>query len=383
MKLPHLQRRTWALIAVIVPLSALFLYVAVRSGPLAPIAVTVSTVKSQSITPALSGIGTVQVKYTFKIGPTFAGRVKRLDVQVGDTVSAGQVLGEMDAVDLDDRIVAQQAAIKSSESALRQAQAKMSFAQTQATRYSQLLAVRATSEETLAAKQQELAISHAAVASARGDAARLRAELQALHAQRGNLRLVAPVAGLVTARDVDPGTTVVAGQPVVEVIDPTTLWVDTRFDQIRAEGLATGLPAQITLRSQRTQGLSGRVLRVEPRADAVTEETLAKIVFDALPTPLPPLGELAEVTVQLGKLPAAPAIPNAAIRTVNGQRGVWKLADGDLVFTPVTLGRSNLDGVVQVVKGLSAGDQVVVYSEKPLSTKSRIHVAERLTGAAL
>ena len=46
MKLPHLQRRTWALIAVIVPLSALFLYVAVRSGPLAPIAVTVSTVKS-------------------------------------------------------------------------------------------------------------------------------------------------------------------------------------------------------------------------------------------------------------------------------------------------------------------------------------------------
>ena len=125
------------------------------------------------------------------------------------------------------------------------------------------------------------------------------------------------------------------------------------------------------------------MLRVEPRADAVTEETLAKIVFDALPTPLPPLGELAEVTVQLGKLPAAPAIPNAAIRTVNGQRGVWKLADGDLVFTPVTLGRSNLDGVVQVVKGLSAGDQVVVYSEKPLSTKSRIHVAERLTGAAL
>ena len=87
--------------------------------------------------------------------------------------------------------------------------------------------------------------------------------------------------------------------------------------------------------------------------------------------------------MQLGELPAAPAIPNAAIRTVNGQRGVWKLADGDLVFTPVTLGRSNLDGVVQVVKGLSAGDQVVVYSEKPLSTKSRIHVVERLAGAAL
>ena len=262
MKKFPLQGRTLALLAVVVPLLGLFVYVVLRSGPLAPVAVTLATVEHKVLTPALFGVGTVGTRTTTKIGPTVAGRLQRLDVDVGDRVRAGQVLGEMDAVDLDDRIVAQQAAIKSSESALRQAQARMSFAQTQATRYSQLLAVRATSEETLAAKQQELAISHAAVASARGDAARLRAELQALHAQRGNLRLVAPVAGLVTARDVDPGTTVVAGQPVVEVIDPTTLWVDTRFDQIRAEGLATGLPAQITLRSQRTQGLSGRVLRV-------------------------------------------------------------------------------------------------------------------------
>lgn len=382
MKFPRLHYRTLALIAVIVPLLLLFIYVAVRSGPLAPTEVTVSTVESRTLAPALFGIGTVQARYTYKIGPTFAGRVKRLDVQVGDAVKAGQLLGEMDAVDLDDRIAAQQAAIKSSEAALKQASAKQDLAQTQANRYEQLLAARSTSEENVTIKRQELSIANAALTAAHEDAIRLRAELEGLRAQRGNLRLVAPMAGLVATRDADPGTTVVAGQAVIEIIDPTSLWVDTRFDQISADGLAAGLPARIILRSRQSHVLAGRVMRIEPRADAVTEETLAKIIFDTPPTPLPPLGELVEITVQLGELPTAPTIPNATLRTLNGKRGVWKLANGDLEFVPLTLGRADLDGNVQVLKGLTAGERVVVYSDKILSAKSRIHIVERLAGVA-
>lgn len=223
-------------------------------------------------------------------------------------------------------------------------------------------------------------MADAALGVAREDVVRLRAELEALRAQRGNLSLVAPVAGLVAARDSDPGTTVVAGQSVIELIDPASLWIDARFDQISADGLAVGLPAQIVLRSRHGRVLNGRVLRVEPRADAVTEETLAKIVFEAMPTPLPPVGELAEVTVQLPGLPPAPTIPNAAIRTVDGERGVWKLAEGDLSFAPLVLGPSDLDGRVQVHRGLAAGDQVIVHGEKALTARSRIRVADRLPG---
>ncbi|TXI17144.1 MAG: efflux RND transporter periplasmic adaptor subunit [Nitrosomonas sp.] len=382
MKLPRLQRRTFGLIATIVLLLVLFIYVVMHTDPLAPVAVTVSTVESKPVTPALSGIGTVQARFTYKIGPTFSGRVKRLEVHVGDTVKTGQVLGEMDAVDLDDRIAAQQAAIKSSEAVLRQAEAKQSFAKTQTTRYEQLLTARGTSDENVSTKRQELAVANAAMTAAREDSIRLRAELKSLRTQRDNLRLIAPMAGLVASRDADPGTTVVAGQAVVEIIDPTSLWIDTRFDQISAEGLAAGLPAQIILRSRRTQSQPGRVLRIEPRADAVTEETVAKIVFNAAPTPLPPLGELAEVTVVLGKLPTTPIIPNAAIRTIDGQRGAWKLVDGDLIFAPVTLGRSDLDGRVQVLKGLATGDQVVVYSEKTLKARSRVHIVQHLAGVS-
>ena len=382
MKFPRLQRRTLTLLAVAVPLALLFVYVAVRSGPLAPVAVTVTRVESRSVAPALAGIGTVQARHTYKIGPTGAGRVRRIDVQVGDSVAAGQVLGEMDPVDLDERLRAQQAAIASADAALRQAQAKQAFARTQVTRYEQLLAVRGTSEELTATRRQDLALADAALAATRADGARLRAELQAVRAQRGNLVLVAPVAGLVVARDVDPGTTVVAGQAVIELIDPASLWVDTRFDQIAAEGLAAGLPAKVVLRSRRGQPLDARVLRVEPRADAVTEETLAKLSFDAPPATLPPVGELAEVTVQLPAVATAPAIPNAALRTVGGKLGVWKMADGKLRFEVVTPGRGDLDGWVQVVQGLTVGEQVVVYSEKTLNARSRIQVVDRIPGVS-
>jgi HlyD family secretion protein len=382
MNFPRIQRRTLALIAVIVPLLLLFVYVALRSGPLAPVAVTVTTTAERPLAPALSGVGTVHARYTYKIGPTYAGRVKRLDVHVGDSVQAGQVLGEMDPVDLDERLGAQLAAIRSANAALQQALARQAFAQTQAKRYEKLLTAHSVSEESSATKQQELDVANAALSAAREDATRQRADLAALRAQRGNLRLVAPVAGLVSVRHSDPGTTVVAGQAVIELIDPASLWIDARFDQISATGLAAGLPTDIVLRSWRGQTRPGRVLRVEPLADTVTEETLAKIVFDAAPSPLPPVGELAEVTVQLPPLPAAPTIPNAAICTVSGRRGVWKLTDGRLEFRPLVLGRSDLDGLVQVEQGLAAGDQVVVYSEKALTTRSRIHVVERMPGVA-
>ncbi|NMM37695.1 MAG: efflux RND transporter periplasmic adaptor subunit [Glaciimonas sp.] len=372
--------RTLALIGVLVPLLALFVYVALRSGPLAPVPVTVAAVESKSIAPALFGIGTVEARYINKIGPTFAGRVKRLDVHVGDRVKAGQVLGEMDPIDLDDRIRSQEATFKRAGAALREAEARQAYAQAQARRYEQLLAVRSTSEEIAAAKRQELQIADAALSAAREDLARARADRAAVVTQRSNLRLIAPVDGLVAVRNADPGTTVVAGQAVVEVIDPKSLWINVRFDQISATGLAAGLPTRIVLRSRNGQILTGRVLRVEPLADAVTEETLAKVMFDSLPVPLPPVGELAEVTVALPALATAPVILNAAVQRVDGKLGVWQIVDGDARFTPVTLGAGDLDGHMQVKEGLKGGDRVIVYSEKTLTRYSRIHVVERIPG---
>ncbi|MDD5365875.1 MAG: efflux RND transporter periplasmic adaptor subunit [Gallionellaceae bacterium] len=388
--------RSLALIGVLLPLLGLFVYVALRSGPLAPVPVTVATVAEQAIAPALFGIGTVEARYTYKIGPTIAGRVKSVAVQVGDHVQAGQVLGEMDPVDLDDRIGALAAAqmraranVLAAEAQLEDGAARRRYAETQAQRYEKLLEARSISVEAAEAKRQERQIAEAGyqamranLDAARQELLRSRAERAGLIRQRANLDLLAPVAGLVSVRAADPGTTVVAGQAVVEVIDPASVWINVRFDQLRAAGLKAGLTAQVVPRSLAEQSLAGRVSRVEPVADAVTEESLAKVVFDVLPEPLPPVGELAEVTVALPALPVRPVVGNASVRRLGNQIGVWVVTADALAFRPVKLGASDLDGRVQVLEGLKAGERVVVYSQRALAAGSRFKVVDSLPGVA-
>ncbi len=163
-----------------------------------------------------------------------------------------------------------------------------------------------------------------------------------------------------------------------ELIDPRQLWIDVRFDQAGSMLLATQQPTQIILRSQELQPHSGYVARLEWLADSVTEERRAKVMFTQQPNPAPSIGELAEVTVQLPELASTPVITNAAIIRQAGKLGVWLLDDQQPVFQPITVGRSDLVGNVQVLSGLSAGQQVVLYSSKPLTANSRVKPVQQL-----
>jgi len=396
MKASKISPRTLTLIGVMVPLLALFGFAALRAGPLAPVPVTLTRVVQAGVAPALFGVGTVEARATYRIGPTFAGRVSRVEVDVGDRVKAGQLLGEMDPVDLDDRVAAQEAALRRAESGVtaaqaqvREAIARQDYATAQVNRYEQLLQARTASEDTAGAKRQEaqvatagLALAEANLESAQQELKRVRAEREALVRQRANLRLSAPVDALVVARDAEPGSTVVAGQSVVEVIDPTSLWIDVRFDQLNAAGLRPGLEARIALRSRPNEGLAGRVLRIEPRADSVTEELLAKVAFASLSDPLPAVGDLAEVTVALAELTPTPVLPNAALHRIGGRLGVWRLGDDGLEFAGVKAGATDLDGRIQILDGVWPGEQVVVHSQRALNASSRVEVVERLPGVA-
>jgi len=391
------MKRLWKTIFLLLgvfSLTGLFLYVMMRSGPLAPVPVTAAEVEKRSIAPALYGIGVVESGAVFRIGPTSPGRVKDVFVQVGDLVEAGQKIGVMDPVDLDQRTAAQRASISRLEAVVRAAGARTSetaakkkYAEAQSKRYDNLLKSGAVSVDSAEAKRQERQVTASAWASsnadlqaARAELERVRADLDALLSQKKNLDLVAPASGLVSSRAAEPGTTVVAGQAVAEVIDIRDLRISVRFDQAMASGLRAGLPAEIVLRSRNGQVFSGTILRVEPIADPVTEELLAKAVFDAIPEVVPPLGELAEVTVTLPGLPDLPVVPDAALKRWNGSLGVWVIENGSIAFRPVKTGRRDLEGRVQIREGLKPGERVVAYSVKALTSKSRVKIYDTLEG---
>ncbi len=140
--------------------------------------------------------------------------------------------------------------------------------------------------------------------------------------------------------------------------------------------------ASIKLRSGSEGDFTGRVARVEPLADAITEEILAKVVFDQLPDPLPAVGELAEVTVALTQLAATAVVPNASIRRLDGNTGVWLIENNAASYVPVETGATDLEGRVQILSGLKPGDQVVVYSKQELTKHSRINIVDRLVDNA-
>lgn len=401
MKLKSLMSRRVGLGLLGALLIAALAFVVMRSGPLAPTRVTVIEVTEGRLTPALFGIGTVEARRSYLIGPTTAGRVRKVAVDVGDAVKAGQLLAEMDPVDLDERLAALDASIARAGSAAaaveaqrKDALAKRELAAINARRYVDLGERNFISAGVVEGKLQEQTSADAAVSgadanlnAARQDLKRLVAERAGLLQQRDNVRLLAPSDGVVVSRDAEAGSTVVAGQAVLKVIEPSSLWVKVRFDQGRSAGLAPGLQAQIVLRSNPGKPITGKAARVEVLSDSVTEERVAQVAFDSLPAGVS-VGELAEVTLALPAQPLALLVPNASIKRrvdpsgvqAGEQAGVWLLDGNSLRLAPVRLGQSSLDGRVQVLDGLKAGDRVVVYSEKELAEGSRIKVVGSLTG---
>jgi len=393
---PLLSRRI-AVAAAVLALAGAMVFVALRTGPLAPVQVTLSRVVSGTLSPSVFGLGTVEARRSWMIGPTTAGRVLVVKVDVGDVVKAGQLLAEMDPVDLDQRLQALDASLARAGSAQLAAQAQLSDATARRTlawsnneRNLSLAGQNFISAGALEARQQELLSANAALQSAQAnlegagqDQLRLKAERAGLLQQRGNVRLLAPADGVVTSRDAEAGSTVVAGQPVLRLIDPASLWVRLRVDQGRSAGLAAGLPARIVLRSQARHALTGQVARIELLADSVTEERIAQVAFAQPPAGVS-VGEMAEVTLSLPVISPALLLPNASIARQQGQTGVWRLKSGQPEFVPVQLGALGLDGQVQILQGLAAGDEVVVYSQKALSAGTRIQVVDTLVkpGAA-
>ncbi|HRA63596.1 MAG TPA: efflux RND transporter periplasmic adaptor subunit [Burkholderiaceae bacterium] len=388
-------RRTVSLGAIGLLLIGALAYVMRNTGPLAPVQVQLATVEEASLTPTLFGIGTVEARRGYLIGPTGAGRVLRVLVDVGDKVKAGQVLAEMDPVDLDDRLRSTAAAIERAGSTIVaaraqtvDAQARGELAAANTRRNADLASQGFISAGAMEGKTQELRSADAGVRSAQANLVaagheleRIKAERTGLQQQRDNIRLRASQDGIVLARDAEPGSTVVAGQAVLRLIDPASLWVKARFDQGRSAGLAAGLPAEVVLRSNPATTLRGSVARVDLQGDSVTEERLAQIALDQLPSGTG-VGELAEVTLTLPATTPSLVVPNAAIRRVSGQVGVWLLQGSKLRFAALQLGSTGQDGRVQALEGLTRGDQVVVYSARSLTADTRIQVVRTLTAAA-
>lgn len=368
---------------------ALFLWVVMTQGPLASVKVTVEQVQAGDLANSVFGVGTVQARHSHNLSPTQTGRVKSVRVDQGYKVRAGQVLAEMDPVDLDEKLSAGRRvidkslnAILAAEAQLGEAQSRLKTVESTTLRYQELRSGGFVSQEMLDAKLHEqnaarssVAAANANLAAAREEHARAQAELRGIGKARAQTKLVSPIDGIVTLRRIEPGSTVAGGQLALQVVDTAKLWVETRIAQQQAGQIRAGQTAQIVLRSRPHEPVMGKVARVDRVSDTVTEERIVNVTLDV---PDASLGEYAEVTIVLPTLKQVRSIPSAAVKTVNGKTGVWVLHDGDVLFKPVRIGLATLDGRSLVLDGLDDGEKVVVHSQQSLRSGLSVKVVNKL-----
>jgi HlyD family secretion protein len=369
---------------------AAFVWLLATRGPLAPVGVETATAAVADLKPGVFGIGTVEAQHAYAVGPIQAGRLLSVRVDQGDRVAAGQLLAELDPVDLGQRAEAAgsaaaraRQAAQASQAQVAEAESRAKLAQANSERYQALYKLNFVAREMADSRRHEAAAADAALAAARANAAaaqreigRTEADLRGIEQLRSSLKLVSPIDGVVTAREAEPGTTVVAGQAVLRLVDPRQLWVRARVDQARAKGVQVGQAADIVLRSVPGVPLAGKVVRIELQSDALTEERIVNVAFDPAPAQLY-LGELAEVTILLPGADDVLTVPRAALAQRQGTVGVWRIEQGRARFRPVQPGMQSAERV-QIVSGLAAGDRVIAYSAKQLDDGVRVR-EQRLT----
>ncbi len=377
------NRRLLYTLLVILGFAVAIALIAIK-GPLAPVRVETIRLQTGDLHPAVFGVGTVEARRGYDIGPTRPGRLLELAVDEGDAVKKGEVLGKMDPVDLDERLRSAGLVIEKTEHLVEAAMAELDEAIARARqarkeqqRYSKLLAQHQISQEVADQKEADARAAEDRVRQARANLAgvehdleRARADLGALQAQYDDLRLLSPADGLVTDRLVEPGSVVIAGAPVVKVIEPATLWVRTRIDQARSSAIRAGQPARIELRN-RSGALAGHVSRLELIADSLTEERWVDVAFDTIPDDLA-IGMLANVTISLPTERNVDWLPGKAIAYRHGEPGVWRAVDGRAEFTPVRIGTRTLDGKTRILDGVNGDDRIVVSASRPLTPGARI-----------
>lgn len=358
-----------------------------RGGGPGAAQVSAAKVVRGDLKPTLFGIGVIEAQRNILVGPTVAGRVAKVYVEQGAQVEAGTLLAEMDPVDLNERLSASRQAmlrakssVAASQAQAQEAESRKATADASARRYAALRERGFVSTEAERSKGHEARAADAALQASlanigvsSADAARLNAEAAALEKQLANTRLIAPVAGLVITRDVEPGSTAVAGQAVLRLAEKDSLWLRVRIDQGRSAGLALGLPANIKLRSRPGDRFSGKLARIEQLSDAVTEERLVMVAFDQPPVGLT-LNEMAEVTLTLPARSNALTLPPAALVRQNGQTGVFTVEDGHARFVTVNVG-IRTENSVEILDGIAEGAQVVTQKSKPLLEGDRLRVS--------
>jgi RND family efflux transporter MFP subunit len=325
--------------------------------------------------------GDIQSWYEAPIYARVNGYLKAWYFDYGAHVKKDEVLAEIDAPDLDAQLIAAQAKLHSAQSVVKVREAERQFAETTYVRW------RDSPKGVVSVQEQESKQADYNSAVARLNAAEAEAnadqgDVDRLNALESFKKIVAPFAGVVTARETDIGALINAGSgtgggngPVLfKVADIHKMRVYVQVPQQMTAGIKDGLTAELHLPQYPNQSFKAVVATTSSAINMTARTLLVELHADNPDSLLQP-GAYAQVEFNLPSNPDIVQLPTSALLfRENGLKVATIGPDDKIELKTITLGR-NLGTHVEVLKGLTVSDRVVNSPPDSLADGDVVRIA--------
>lgn len=304
----------------------------------------VAPVEFREVAQTYSAEGLVEATRSSTVSAQISGRVKEIFFDVGDRVKPGQLI-----LRIDEREAAQ--AVAGSQAQLAQAQANLQNAKASYERAKQMFIQKFISQAALdkAQADYQVAVGQAAASNAGASQANLA------HAYTA---VVAPYGGVVAARHVEVGEMVMPGKPLMTGFDPSEMRVVVNVPQYKLAEIGKHPEVAVEVPTL-NRYIKAASVKVQPLADARTHGTEVRVYLPANEAGIYP-GLFVRAHFVVGKEKKL-MVPASAVLHRSEVVAVYVVDDkGNVKLRQVRLGEPSVDGGVEVLAGVNAGEKVAL-----------------------
>lgn len=327
--------------------------------------VEVSPVEVRSVEYVIEAVGSIDAFESVQVTARVAGAVERVRFREGDVVKAGAVLVEIEP----GRYTL---AVRSAEATLARALANKADAQRGFERRQKMSAEGVASVEEMETFRTKLE-------TARADESSARAQVSLAQLNLRDAYVTSPIDGAVQTRTVQTGQYLAPGSVMATLVRRDPLLVRFKVAERDARSVKIGTEVRLHVRGV-NEVKAATIKHIAARADDATRmvDVIGEVSHDD--ASLRP-GAFAQVEVPNGGAQAA-VVPQTAVRPSDRGFLAYVIENGKAVERILTIGRRTTDGYIEVLGGLSAGEQVVVRGAEALSTGANVKITEPAPGAS-
>jgi len=246
---------------------------------LVPITVTRGTVEA-----LVTAQGKLEAKQYVDVGTQVSGQLKAIHVDIGDTVTKGQLLAEIDPRVYQAQVEAGEAHLNSLRAQLNQQKAAAVLAEQNLKRNQNLITANAVSQQALQETESQASVARAQVDSIAAQIQETESNLKASRTNLSYTKIYAPMAGTVTTLPTKEGQTLNANQTapiVLQVANLDIMTVRAQVAEADVSSLKENMPVYFTTLGNSDHRWTGKVRQVLPSPQIVNDVVLYDVLIDA------------------------------------------------------------------------------------------------------